>query len=167
MCLVCAGNDTADFRVALVRAVSGTIYLSLLIVFLVHSVALNSVTRVQMVPWCPWATGGGGAVNSATRGQLLGASEWKQQTRLFSLAEVSICIFSAVLLHPVHVYQQLFYCINVSSVYQRMVIWLSDLNSPNFVDEITSVYGRPMEYGRSLYFHPVVSSSIFYLFFLA
>jgi len=28
---------------------------------------------------------------------------------------------------------------------------------------MATFYGRPMEYGRSLYFCPVVSSSIFYL----
>jgi len=33
-------------------------------------------------------------------------------------------------------------------------------------EDLAAIYGRPMELGRPLYFHPVVSSILFLLFFL-
>jgi len=39
-----------------------------------------------------------------------------------------------------------------------VTVWVAFLWSPY------GFYGRPMEYGRPLYFHPVVSSSFFFFF---
>jgi len=63
--------------------------------FTLHYIPLYCV---QMVPRCPWAPRGRGIVGSAAGGQLLGASEWKQQARLLSLTEVSICSCSCLFL---------------------------------------------------------------------